>query len=1316
MSYKIVGYIGLVGLTNLLLCYCNGNTPYLDMLGTLRGQRARKSFVNKRSDQRETPKTVNRNSGRSRSSDNVNNRHYSTSNNNNNNVNKKQYYKNKKQNKKQNSVKSGGESTTPPKVEDANVHIAQVLTSPNGAVTPQSRSVAFLALKRIWSQFKVRASINENVHKKLVDYGVPFYADNTFNHKTHEISYAIRHFLLRILFNNIDFDGSSDFNILDFYGSKQAAEAFYGNLSHNFSLFSWYNYRPIVTAEDEGLSEKYKDIITCPTVQTLPGKVDCIIIIDVSKLHHEAASLLHNPIKVNDKDFNDFKALDIFNLMRRLKCSQTLRLAHIPVGEAGVLDDGGYFNYNADSGMYEFHYDDRTKYSDPVSVIDELRNHTAFRFGEYTLLVRCIKRIGTHSLLKYTIRQIVDVVDVPLIDCSSADIVQVEYTIPIHPFFPSVLNKLKRFQRKVYISNRIVKACLPVVAPRTVTPDGSIRDAIINKASEFYKEYESLELLPIFKGLVINSADYAIILSSQGRQESCAGLKTNFKALFQPQYSFIDYLFDYVKDKSLDFIVHNKLLVMCLLVFGAYQVKRIIKHSYQSVGFQSQQNLVKPLTAVGSVVVFEIKQLTLYINRCFHQVKTWICPPRLSWFQKIKRNLWEAFVRSKYLPLDGCYMSMFSLNLVTDCLISPICEEVIKINPICGTIFAFWEFFMYVHSGASYLSRLSPLFMHLVLVYGLPGRQYYFQRVMLHSLYNASLHALHNAQTIEDDFFINSCHPLSLNLPISQEKKIDFEPILLPTKDAVFDEASLTLSEDLTVKNDLPHLHIASFVGTYQPIVPVNTTSFVPSKSFWNMYSINRTRVMTAPLLRPLVQQKKWKKVKYITTLFKKLIEPILYDPYSFELEFNRFLTHFAGAKRKLYLAQYNYLKNNNYHVSTFHLNKCPTQIKCDEMIVKNEGDYGKIAGFKPRIINAIHVSIQVMCGPFLNEVAEVLKHHLFTYDNTNYITTKKHCFKWFYAPGQTFSSISDWFTECHKNAGVINIAAAGDDSLVVFAINGQYYYFEGDATSYDSTQSLGPLNCELEILKTFGMPDILLSYLEYSFKSTLVTRFNNKKLRSFKMSVNRGNRPMRNTGGPDTTFGNTIVMLIASTYAYNNVSIEDIEKAYARLGLRMKLHMYNSHHSVTFLKGWFVKNCEKYVWAPLPSRIVKLGKSLRTTSDIYKKDLRTSSKMFMHDVCYCLASCSIDPILETYTSNFILRYKSGYFDPNFTPDYLYGFDISVGEKVILNAKECKLQFCHRYQVSELVYDSFLKYLKNIKLFQILYHPIFQRMLEKDYP
>jgi hypothetical protein len=1217
----------------------------------------------------------------------------------------------------------------------------------NNDPKPRELNDIFSNAIRYHSNWVAQIPDSDKIQAKLTELGVPNVVNKLQNHTPHIISHNIREFLLHQLF--IDLLKNLELYprkmvIVDLYGSYKTVQAFAKADPDIINCVTWYNYRPIVVASDTALQYPFEGSYLITNTQELPERIDFLLVNDCS---------LVDPIMSGPFDSEDLNGCFLYNFMRYYNVLKCFRTQHCLIGPAGLLAEGYYVRRDQ---YYESTYDSRTFYKDSALTIDEIVNHSTFGFPN-SLAWYVKKQIASHCLIIYQLNSN-ETLDSPSLVLTQ-DIFEDSSVLNTKVNSPQWFNYFTPIlpNRKFYVSNRILLASKEYLSGKNVSESGGVmRNALLTHLSKYVNDYNLLILQVEFENLIVDSAALAIARHQNSIIASSNWLQFNYSELFN-QVPYWTSLLSSISKWSFDFIVrhvplvfrklNNNLFIICLCYLFMTNHGRVILRSFWPTV------VVPPVVSSNAHVINPVHITPLLPNQFSVVGERFIMNP-IQYIVRDKIDLYELAVGglstmssfydtsslNPYLQEIAFFiisiiarshsrvrkMYTFDLedcNMVNEIVFVPIEEEIIKCNSILGIGFAFFEFWYRVQCcGDNWQARILPCLVHLISMYNWPGTEGYWSRVRLHAIYNTFCHLneimyrLSHKASI-NEFFQNQRELQPIVLPVSD---ISVQPFVYKENNCVsmdsnYNVNNLTLCPYLKLKNNLPNMPCPPN-RNWTAITPVLTTMGVPNNSFINMYAVNRTRLMTAAPLSAVDQYSAWIQgpIYELVLLVVSLFEPLVYDSTSFEHEFNRFISHFSGSKRRMYLATYERLKNNNYHISKYKLTHCSCKVKFDELLVKRDSaTISQPMPFKPRIIQAVDVSIQVMCGPFLNEVAEYLKHDLFSLDSNIFNYNNLKC-KWFYAPGQTIDSISQWFNSAIENCHLFNIAAAGDDSLIITRLNGNIVFIEGDASAFDSTQSRGPLDVELILLAALGMPTDLINLLAQSFSSKLITRPSSKLLRCFKLELDRHARPMRNTGGPDTTFGNTMLNLIANTFVYAQTF--DCVKAaaiFATLGFTMKIHSTIEPSLCSFLKGWFLKTSSgAYEWCPLPSRIIKMGKALNIPSNIYKDSPKNSAVLFSHDVAYALNSLSVDPILETYCNQFIIK---GCKQIQILPIEWFYYIVPTVNKKVIDKQNAKIAFCARYDCDEKSYLEFLSYLKTIRIFCVLSHPLFCRMAERDY-
>jgi len=360
-----------------------------------------------------------------------------------------------------------------------------------------------------------------------------------------------------------------------------------------------------------------------------------------------------------------------------------------------------------------------------------------------------------------------------------------------------------------------------------------------------------------------------------------------------------------------------------------------------------------------------------------------------------------------------------------------------------------------------------------------------------------------------------------------------------------------------------------------------------------------------------------------------------------------------------------------------------------------------------------VHKDVQLLVGPWILAFAETLKSEPITLDpvfhfmiNGKFIedrTLRVH-----YAAGITCDVLNDWINSSLIAPESIHIYAAGDDCLIMYYLNGEWFVIEGDASKFDSTISSGPLDFELYFLKECGMPEIYRTMLDDSFGTILRGKFADQRIR-----ISRENRPLRNTGGPDTSFGNTIVMLYSWVLYFldNPLNLDPSEFFRNRLGFNMKIKILK-FADCTFLKGYFAELGPRWVWTPLPSRLFKLVKSLRDPRTIYKKvSLEEALTTLVGDISYSISRMPLDPVLRTWVN------KTAQFhgDADVDLDWSYSLEIDQYFSEDPDFESCMRFITNRYSVSRDLVIMFMNSMSQWRYHSTVWHPFLQRMLEVDY-
>jgi hypothetical protein len=440
----------------------------------------------------------------------------------------------------------------------------------------------------------------------------------------------------------------------------------------------------------------------------------------------------------------------------------------------------------------------------------------------------------------------------------------------------------------------------------------------------------------------------------------------------------------------------------------------------------------------------------------------------------------------------------------------------------------------------------------------------------------------------------------------------------------------------------------------YQParqymyfILPTCVPLYAPDRSDANLWGVVKARLLAKPPMDPKVQMLAWLDVDVLLTAEESPIEVNEHH--------EEWLAHFddTNKKRKMISA----LKQlSEGVVSRDHAayRRTEVMVKTDEVLVKvadRDCYRGSHVMLKPRPIAIVDPLVQADVGPAIYEATQRLKQrwppvpYRFyglpapsgTFDEQPYRCGHYRVYVT-YGCALNDRELSNWMDfACSPPAHPYTacIIAAGDDSLVARWHNGVLSFLEADATAADQSESVGPLNCEYRVLRKLGVKLQDIEKLRHVARADYVIRGRE----GWTVKVDRTHRPTRDTGGPDTSIGNTIVFV----HAWTHVIAGDWDLTiFDALGLKMKIQETSERTAVTFLKGmWYPvvyqSGLRDYRWAPLPSRFLKVGKALRDPLTLYKrkKNRLEASALYLNDVAASYASFLQVPILRAFVETF---------------------------------------------------------------------------------
>jgi hypothetical protein len=299
--------------------------------------------------------------------------------------------------------------------------------------------------------------------------------------------------------------------------------------------------------------------------------------------------------------------------------------------------------------------------------------------------------------------------------------------------------------------------------------------------------------------------------------------------------------------------------------------------------------------------------------------------------------------------------------------------------------------------------------------------------------------------------------------------------------------------------------------------------------------------------------------------------------------------------------------------------------LKKNELLFQRASDGSQIyAAFKARPIANVAPENQGEVGPETNAASTGLKavfHPLCRHGTRlQYLTPRDSTYSiYFYYGGACtdfdLSAFMDIFLEDPKER-VIYVIVSGDDVAALVRWNGRMTTIEADMSMFDQSHGTAALRSQMLLGFAFGMSIKVSCLLDASHYATYIVPTTQGPIKLRRV------RPSRDTGGADTSFGNSLTVGTATVFALiesiahskDDASLFDeavLTATYLELGFKAKLRVHRPLHdashvplrTVTFLKGkwWTVEDAPgHYAWAPLPSRVLKFGKCLRDPRELY--------------------------------------------------------------------------------------------------------------------
>lgn len=321
------------------------------------------------------------------------------------------------------------------------------------------------------------------------------------------------------------------------------------------------------------------------------------------------------------------------------------------------------------------------------------------------------------------------------------------------------------------------------------------------------------------------------------------------------------------------------------------------------------------------------------------------------------------------------------------------------------------------------------------------------------------------------------------------------------------------------------------------------------------------------------------------------------------------------------------------------------------------------------------------------------------------------------YASGYDVQALSKMFEICSA-AQAVSIIVSGDDSVVINNVYSGPCLFEGDFSMCDQSQDEGPLIEGFEKWTTqAGLPKDVQEIFMKSFSMPFVI---SKKNKSLKVVGDTGVKLP--TGTTATTIVNSVDNCVAHIFAISSALEKNIDEFgkypeyISQLGMNLKTQDVNLD-TLTFLKGWWVSS----KWIPLPSCILKIGKTLKDPRVLIKNsDHLYAVRRVAYEISVAFPHIPANyPIVSAWFS--ILKRLSVKSDKNIAKDYFiedYKYK-TKGSLVVLDENEiCELyqKIYSRYGIIKRDIREFENLCESVvSLPALVAHPIVDVLFQRDY-
>jgi len=376
--------------------------------------------------------------------------------------------------------------------------------------------------------------------------------------------------------------------------------------------------------------------------------------------------------------------------------------------------------------------------------------------------------------------------------------------------------------------------------------------------------------------------------------------------------------------------------------------------------------------------------------------------------------------------------------------------------------------------------------------------------------------------------------------------------------------------------------------------------------------------------------------------------------------------------------------------------------VKWNETIVWKEVE-GELT-VKPRAITVLSNDLHVVFAPTAHGVADVL-HRIF--DGTTHCAVTV-----FFASGYNGAKLNEMGTAL--SAGGDGVCVSGDDSMAVkrggWQQKGRAFlrFGEGDFSAYDQSQRAHCLTAHAVWMTALGLPKLLIDLILWVCSMPYRARGKRVKV--------KGKAGCQLATGIDWT---TVINSMSNLCFWLEVfaSGEDPEKVAYRMGFELKFRAMPDIHGVTFLKGWWIRDTAfNLCWYPLPSQVVKLGKTHRPLKlfSAGKKNYAEGVASLAYALARSMATVPIEyPILGPFLSKLSELGKETSFSVSASEDGWFKPQVHA---VSVCRSQAISMMCERYELTEqdiLRSEKLIGRVTSLPAF--LCDPVFLALSRRDY-